>query len=280
MDVIINGIAYAPKASASPHIGIGITTHNRPDVLKRAIDNHQKHFPEGAKLVVVDDGSAKAVSVPPGIALVRHDEPKGIAAAKNACIAALMAEGCDHIFLFDDDTWPDKDGWWKPYVESREPHLMYLWGDKFLENESIVAYPWPKGCMLYAERRVIDRIGGMNLAFGRWGCEHMEWSDRIHNAGFTTCRYQDVPGSESLIHACDRRLEVESSVPVEIRKKANTQQAIAGRYADNWLSYLGEQRSSTRKSLSILVPSVSSRRSTFAPKMADQLFGQLESLHP
>lgn len=278
MEVIVGGVRYVPEASKK--IGIAITTHNRPKLLDKAFEHHMVRLPPGAVVVVVDDGSSTPVTVPNGVRLIRHKEPKGIAAAKNACIAALMDAGCEHLFLFDDDVWPTKDGWWEPYVASPEPHLMMLWGDKYFETADLVAFPWPKGCMLYAERRVIDRIGGMNLAFGRWGCEHMEWSDRIHNAGLTTCRYQDIPGALDRFHACDWSGEVKSSVPDSIRALANTQAAIDGHYADNWLPYRGEQAMSNRIALSVLVPSISSRRASFASKIADELYGQQEALSP
>lgn len=277
MDVIVDGVRYVPEASKK--IGIAITTHNRAKLLDKVFEHLLVRLPPGAVVVVVDDGSSTPATVPDGVTLIRHREPKGIAAAKNACISALMDAGCEHLFLFDDDVWPTKDDWWKPYVASPEPHLMMLWGDKYFETPDLVAFPWPKGCMLYAERRVIDRIGGMNLAFGRWGCEHMEWSDRIHNAGLTTCRYQDIPGSLDRFHACDWNGEVKSSVPDSIRALANTQAAIDGRYADNWLPYNGDQvATGNRVALSVLVPSVSDRRNTFAPKIADELYGQQEAL--
>lgn len=278
MQVIINGVRYAPVSESSTSIGIAITTHNRPELLKRALDAQKKHLPSGATVVVVDDGSDTPAVVPSWVKLIRHDTAKGIAAAKNAGIAALVDAGCEHQFLFDDDVWPVAESWWLPYVESDEPHLMLLWEYEFFRSAKLVAHTRPKGCMLYAERRVIDRIGGMDLVFGRWGCEHIQWSDRIFNAGLTSSRYMDVPGSESLFHACDKTLEVKSSVPEAIRLLANTQAAIDGHYADHWLPYRGEQQQPRRIVLSVLVASVGSRRDTFAPRIAEQLFGQHEAL--
>lgn len=280
MRVIIDGVEFVPALNGCAKVGIAITTHQRPEVLKRAIDQHMKHLPAGALVVVVDDGSNPAAVVPAGVKLLRHEPAKGIAGAKNACIAALIDAGCDHLFLFDDDCWPISDGWWKPYIESPESHLMMLWEYEFFRTDVLVAHSRPKGCMLYAERRVIERIGGMDLAFGRWGCEHMQWSDRIFNAGLTSSRYMDVPGSENLFHACDKTLEVQSSVPEDVRKQANTQAAIDGRYADNWLPYRGEQKQESRVALSILVPSIGSRRATFAPKITESIFSQHEALSP
>ena len=48
MQVTIDGVPYAPASVVSSRIGIAITTHNRADVLKRAIEQHQKHLPAGA----------------------------------------------------------------------------------------------------------------------------------------------------------------------------------------------------------------------------------------
>lgn len=55
MQVTIDGVPFVPACALAPLIGIAITTHNRPDVIKRAIEQHTKHLPVGA-LVVVKDG--------------------------------------------------------------------------------------------------------------------------------------------------------------------------------------------------------------------------------
>ncbi|WP_249417205.1 TipJ family phage tail tip protein [Citrobacter freundii] len=109
MQVTIDGVPYAPASVASSRIGIAITTHNRADVLKRAIEQHQKHLPAGALVVVVDDGSKPAAIAPDGVQLLRHETSLGIVASKNASLSALMDAGCEHLFLWDDDAWPIAD---------------------------------------------------------------------------------------------------------------------------------------------------------------------------
>ena len=106
MRVIIDGIEYLPAANGNSRVGIAITTHQRPEVLKRAIDQHMKHLPAGALVVVVDDGSSPAAVVPSGVQLLRHDKSLGIVASKNASLSVLMEAGCEHLFLWDDDAWP------------------------------------------------------------------------------------------------------------------------------------------------------------------------------
>lgn len=116
MQVTIDGVPYVPASVVSSRIGIAISTHQRADVLKRALEQHMKHLPAGALVVVVDDGSKPAAVVPHGVQLLRHETSLGIVASKNASLSALMDAGCEHLFLWDDDAWPIADirvtRWW------------------------------------------------------------------------------------------------------------------------------------------------------------------------
>src|SRR5690606_9807564 len=127
-------------------------------------------------------------------ATYRFEKNVGIAKAKNKCLELLYNSGCEHFFLFDDDTYPAVTGWEKPYIESPEPHLMWVFdrydGQKptvetIYKDDCHIAYHATRGCMLYCSREVLDKVGGMNPAFGKWGWEHQSWSDRIHSAGLT-----------------------------------------------------------------------------------------------
>lgn len=230
MKVVIDGVEYAPTGGAAspPGIGIAIKTHNRPDTLKKSLEKHLQHLPPNARLFVVDDGSKVPVSVPEGVELHRHEKALGIARASNRCLELLMAAGCDHLFIFDDDAWPIDDNWWEPYVEGHEPHAMAIFDkpdgavksqvEVLYEDETYKAYHSTRGYMLYVERRVVETVGGMDPRFGKWGWEHMSWSDRIHSAGFTTARYMDVKGSERLIYSMDQHNEIRSTATDEARK--------------------------------------------------------------
>lgn len=144
----------------------------------------------------------------------------GVAHSKNHCLDILYGEGCDHIFLFDDDCWPISKEWWRPYVEHPEPHLMYQFKLKgkprsdmleLYRDETTVAYSHTRGAMLYIERRVLDAAGGMDTRFKN-GFEHPEWTNRIHNAGLTTHRAMDVPDSNKLLYCLDQDGLVKSSI--------------------------------------------------------------------
>jgi len=199
VDVMINGQPYRPTLP----VGVAISTHNRQWVLDEALGHYLKHTPEWMPIIVVDDASTVPAVVPSRVTLVRQNINLGIAATKNRCISELMDLGVQHLFLSDDDVWPTTDEWWLPYMESPEPHLMMLFKDRtnkkmpptIYDDGSLYSFTHPRGCFLYAQRTVIDRVGGMRLDFGRWGGEHAEWSRRIYAAGLTSFPFADMRGN-------------------------------------------------------------------------------------
>jgi glycosyltransferase involved in cell wall biosynthesis len=211
-------------------IGIGMTTRNRPDVLENTLKNLYMHIPTRMGIhfdynfvvVIVDDASGE----PYRHATYRFNENVGVARSKNKCLELL--DHCDHIFLFDDDTYPLVWEWWKPYVESKEPHLMYQFklpnkpANDMMElyrDDSIVAYNKTRGGMLYIDRKVLDVVGGFDTRYGTSMFEHADWTNRIHNAGLTTHRAMDVPGSEKIFYCLDQDGKAESSIPPSQRKR-------------------------------------------------------------
>lgn len=217
-DITVDGVRYAPAGEQTiPRIGIGITTRNRHDAMQLVLKHHRRHLPPGALLVIVDDASDQPVPV----ADWRFETQAGIPAAKNKALELL--DGCEHVFLWDDDAWPIADNWWKPYVESPEPHLMYqfldLAGPRKLNDIKVlhddghhVAYTGPRGVMLYFHRTALDAVGGFDPIYELGMYEHGDLSNRIHHAGLTTWRYADVAGSGDLIHSMDEHEEIERSV--------------------------------------------------------------------
>ncbi|MEY6763693.1 glycosyltransferase family 2 protein [Kluyvera ascorbata] len=224
MQVTIDGVQYTPASSNTSRIGIAISTHNRADVLKRALSQHMQYLPAGALVVVIDDGSKPAAVVPDGVQLIRHETSLGIVASKNASLSALMDAGCEHLFLWDDDAWPIADNWHLPYIESPEPHLAYqfldLAGRNKLNDMSVlyrddkhIAYTGQRGVMLYYHRSAIEKVGGFDPVYGRGMYEHPDLALRIYNAGLSTWAFADVAGSEKLIHSMDEYEEGLRSIP-------------------------------------------------------------------
>lgn len=44
MQVIIDNVPYAPVCNSSARIGIAVSTHNRADVLSRALTQHMNFY--------------------------------------------------------------------------------------------------------------------------------------------------------------------------------------------------------------------------------------------
>lgn len=225
---IIDGDLHA--ANKSPIIiGIGITTKNRREVFDKTFIEWCKHTSNDVpgvrfKIFIVDDGSAlPLIEAQNNHFYYRFNQSVGIARAKNKCLEIMEMSGCTHFFLSDDDFYPTSPDWWRPYIQSREPHLMYIFQDfstrmkvndtaVIYQDNDIKAFSHPRGVLLYATKEVLHKVGGMDSEFGKWGWEHPEWSDRIYNAGLTTFKYMDVPNSAQLFHCMDEHQEVKSTV--------------------------------------------------------------------
>src|SRR5690348_694187 len=99
---------------AIPDISVVIPTRNRWDLLSRSgLSAALMQEDVDVEIIVVDDGSTDetparlAALEDPRVTVIRHDQPRGVAAARNRGIAAARGEWL--AFLDDDDLWaPDK----------------------------------------------------------------------------------------------------------------------------------------------------------------------------
>lgn len=208
-------------------LGVAISTRNRPALFSQCYDNYKKFLPEGAVLKVVDDAS----DIPVPEADYRFETNAGISRVKNMCLQLLYLEGCEWICLSDDDLWPIVHDWHIPYIESGEPHLMYEFvdfknGTKLNDNAIIykdskkIAYKHCRGAFLIVHRSVLDRVGGFDTEFKTYAYEHSSWSIRIHNAGLTSFRFQDVHGSENMFYCDDyENNNANTTVKGQVRKE-------------------------------------------------------------
>lgn len=110
--------------------------------------------------------------------------------ARNQCLKYF--DGYDHIFLFDDDTYPTRKGWEDYFIqEAQAANIHYIalpdiFGGEFLYAESDITFWWSAlGCFLYQDKLAIEKIGGYNLAYNRYGYEDAARSHRAIKAGLT-----------------------------------------------------------------------------------------------
>ena len=201
-------------------IGVAITTHAREDVTKETVKRWRSMLPPGAVLIVVDDASP----TPYPDADYRFEENVGIARAKNKCLELLEDMGVTDYFLSDNDCYPIHKDWYRPYINSPEPHLSYQFHDlsgpvKLRDIELIhedaqhVAYSGQRGCLLYYSGEVLYAVGGFDSIYGRALYEHSDLANRIHSAGLTTWRYADVANSNRYWHSLDEHGKVDRTIP-------------------------------------------------------------------
>lgn len=186
------------------HITIAITTRNRPNEFNYVLKKIKEHTHCDYQLIVVDDASDFSYCN----ATFRFTERSGIPAAKNKCLE--LAEH-DHIFLFDDDTYPIANNWYLPYVHSGKEHLCFTFLDYFKKDSGYKYHRLGNGCMMYLTRKCIDTIGGFDWSFGLGKYEHVNYSNRVHNSGLTESVFMDVIGSKKLLYCMDQKQEVKRS---------------------------------------------------------------------
>ena len=187
-------------------ISICITTRNRQEAFAMVLKQITKHTKIPFQLVVVDDASDIPYCI--GIPVFRFEQRAGIPAAKNKCLELAKY---DHIFLFDDDTYPICDGWYLPYINSGKEHLCYTFLPYFKAKNGFKYHTLGNGCMLYVTRKCIDTIGGFDWNYGLGKYEHVDFSRRIHNAGLTESVFMDVIGSDKLLYCMDQKKEIQRS---------------------------------------------------------------------
>lgn len=97
----------------NPKVSVVIPTHNRPDLLPRAVRSVLQQTFQDLEIIVVDDSSDTSASEilesfsDQRIRVLRNENPKGAAAARNYGIKE--ASGVFVAFLDDDDEWlPEK----------------------------------------------------------------------------------------------------------------------------------------------------------------------------
>lgn len=188
-------------------VGIGITTFNRNIQLIYTLARIKKYTPKNVKIVIVDDGS----TVPVQKATFRFEKNQGAPIAKNKCLELL--EDCEHIFLFDDDTYPIKTGWINAYISAGVNHLNYT----FKFNSRIVNglrhLEKPNGCMMYIHNSVLKKVGGYDTGFIKYGHWHGAFSNRVKNLGLTPHPFIDIIDSDKYIFCKDQESGHRSATP-------------------------------------------------------------------
>lgn len=186
-------------------IGIGITTNNRPKLLKELLDSIHTFTDLKNCIVYVADDS---------------NDCKGVAVKKNECLRDL--KDCDHVFLLDDDVRILKSGWIENCINSGYDHLLYLneSHNKFIDcGDGSSIYADCGGVFMYMTKKAIDNVGSFNEAFTRWGFEHAEYSKRIALATKQQYNYRSLNNMRDFIFAHDYETLAHRSTITDLEKQ-------------------------------------------------------------
>lgn len=217
----------------SNKIGLGIVTCNRPDFLKKLfISLNCLKEDTLTALAVCNDGADEDFKKDLEFNLnfftwIQNKENIGVGKSKNKLMRHLLEQGCDHIFIMEDDILIKSPEVFDAYIKARnktgiqhfnfgyhgpankagisggEPCPRYVidYGDvKIAINQHSV------GAFCYYTREVLETVGLIDEEFHN-AFEHVEHDYRIAKAGFCT-PYWNWP---DLANSTDYLTEIECS---------------------------------------------------------------------
>jgi glycosyltransferase involved in cell wall biosynthesis len=199
-------------------IGVGMVTYNAPDRIKQSaktVPSWIKHF------VIVNDGTPYDPTVYPENAhIIQHEHNKSVGQAKNTAMKYLLEQGCEHIFIMEDDiliqTGEVFDAYIKTSLMTGIKHLNYgLQGPankkgsqgfkslderaqqehltepnprqiiKYTEGIEVALYPNCVGAFSYYQREALEGVGLFDDVYkNAW--EHVDHTMAAFKKGYTT----------------------------------------------------------------------------------------------
>jgi len=114
----------------------------------------------------------------------------GPAITRNRCLKYLMDQGCDHLFMFDDDCYPMMLGWEEYFINTAKEHNVHFlglpnpFGSFLLSLKGELAH-WHTvlGCFSYQDRKIMEAVGYYNTAYTRYGSEDVARNWRVMRSG-------------------------------------------------------------------------------------------------
>lgn len=207
-------------------IGVGVVTYNRPEYFKTCINS----IPAVDTLVVVNDGESYDSNLYPSNVkeVIQHTKNKSVGVSKNELMRYLIQDGCDHIFIMEDDISITDPNVFTNYIKGAECsglwHLMYGYHGPANKDPStgvpkpryIIDYKDAKislnqhcvGAFCYYLKSVIKQVGYIDERFfNAW--DHLEHSYRIVKAGLLPAYWwwPDIDDSYTMITDQDPTLQ-------------------------------------------------------------------------
>ena len=180
-------------------IGVGIITYNRESFLRKTVASVMGVD----SVVVVNDGTPYGNDAyPAGVEIIQHKRNKGIARSKNDALSYLLKEGCEHIFLCEDDVYLINPEIINSYIRaSKETGILHFnYGFHSPINRDANGLPVTRksiafgkydliftqsvlGAFSYYRDRVLNEVGLMDTRYKNV-YEHVDHTYQIIKAGY------------------------------------------------------------------------------------------------
>jgi GT2 family glycosyltransferase len=225
-------------------VGLAVIGYSRPEYLKQCLESLDKHNWGGADCKIVcldfkneelDNENIDVADQSQAQQILSFGKNVGVGANKNRAIGKLLEEGCDHIFLMEDDILMKRADTCAHYIEAARMsgvhHLNFaLHGPmnkghgkvEIWNGMPIVVYPHCVGAFSYYTKYCLDKVGLMDEKFIN-SMEHVDHTYRIIQAGMhpSFWYFADAPCSEKFLE------EIEGSIDnSSIRVQADWQEKV------------------------------------------------------
>lgn len=184
----------------SHKIGVGVITCNRQNFFEQCINS----IPNVDTIVVVNDGSPYPSTSYPGHVkeVIQHIKNKSVGVSKNEAMRFLIQQGCDSLFIIEDDMLIKNPEVFTTYIKAAEKsgiwHLNFGYHGPMNKTQdgkpnprNIIDYgdgievafnPNCVGSFSYYHKGIIKNIGYINERFIN-AFDHVEHTYRIIKAG-------------------------------------------------------------------------------------------------
>lgn len=141
-------------------------------------------------------------------------EKNGPGYGRNECIKNLYDAGCDHIFLFDDDTYPVIKGWQDYFIEwaERTDINSFSYPNRSLYKlpvhieDDVEYWHWCTTPFQYVSRKMVEIVGYYNLSYNRYGYEDLAYLYRARESGICGSGVGDA--TPSLVDTYIRSMDI------------------------------------------------------------------------
>lgn len=161
-------------------VGIGVITFNREKQIDKVLSAIGESVAD-VFVLVNDTLNGYNVKYPEKYHIIQHEENKGVCISKNDALKYLMDNGCDHLFLIEDDMLIKDNSVFQKYIDTSKrtgiKHFNYAFhgpanmlngkpnpkfGVEYDENIKISINKHCVGAIEYFRREVIETVGYMD----------------------------------------------------------------------------------------------------------------------